>query len=229
MKVNPIQEADAEIRAVVLGPPGSGKGTQAEKACGRFGCIRISTGDLLREVVRNRTLLGRKVKSLLEGGALVADDLIGKVVEEKLCSADGERGFLLDGFPRTRPQVEILDRILERAGNTLDAALYLDVEEAEILRRLGGRRVCGSCGGTFHVEYQPPERPDICDTCGGKLEIRKDDRQEVIRERLRVYRRETAPVVDCYRDRGLLRTIPANGSPDEVSERFQAQLAEVAS
>ena len=222
---SPGQAKGTVIRAVILGPPGSGKGTQAELLCRRFGCHRISTGDLLREAVRDMTRLGKQVQSILDAGRLVSDDLVGEVVEEKLRSPATARGYLLDGFPRTLRQVEILDGILERTGGMLDVAVLLEVEEAEILRRLGGRRVCSGCGATFHVEFQPPRSADSCDECGGKLKVRKDDQEDVIRERLRLYRKETTPVVDCYRKRGILKTVRSGGSAAEVSERFLTELA----
>jgi adenylate kinase len=149
-------------------------------------------------------------------------------VEARLRELGPDQGVLLDGFPRTRPQVDILDRILDRLGRSLSAAVLLEVAEAEILRRLSGRRVCRTCGHTYHLEFKPPRREGICDLDGGELVIRDDDRESVIRNRLRVYERETAPVVECYRGRGILRTVPANGTAGEVAEKIQQQIRQVA-
>lgn len=219
---NPIPVSD--IRVSVLGPPGSGKGTQAELAGQRFGIACFSTGDLLRKAVREESALGGQVKALLEAGSLVPDDLMGKVVEEKLRRLEPPGSMILDGFPRTCPQVEILDRILERLDRNLHLALALEVPETEILRRLSGRRICRSCGATFQVEFQAPRLAEKCDGCGKDLSIRKDDRESVIRNRLRIYRSETTPVLELYRERGLLTTVQANGAVEDVAKRFQETI-----
>ncbi|MEE8184222.1 MAG: nucleoside monophosphate kinase [Acidobacteriota bacterium] len=208
----------------VLGPPGSGKGTQAELAGQRFGIACFSTGDLLRKAVREESALGGQVKALLEAGSLVPDDLMGKVVEEKLRRLEPPGSMILDGFPRTCPQVEILDRILERLDRKLHLALALEVPDPEILRRLSGRRVCRSCRATFHVEFQVPRLAGKCDGCGKDLSIRKDDRESVIQNRLRIYRSETTPVLELYRERGLLKEVQADGAVGDVAKRFQKEI-----
>lgn len=217
----------AGVRIVLLGPPGSGKGTQAELASRRFGFPWISTGELLRRAVREESPLGRRVAAILEAGELVPDGLVAEVVEGDVRRRDPEAGFLLDGFPRTRPQVDLLDRILERLGRSLGAALLLEVGEAELLRRLSGRRVCGSCGAIFHLVFHPPRAEGRCDGCGRELTQREDDREAVVRRRLQVYETETAPVVDCYRDRGVLRRVSAHGEPEEVAVRVQEEILRV--
>ena len=216
------------VRVVLLGPPGSGKGTQAERAAERFHMDHVSTGDLLRRAVRDGTELGRRVKIILDAGELVPDDVMGEVVEDRLRRLEAGRGVLLDGFPRTRVQVDLLDRILERLGQRLHAAVLLAVPEAEILRRLSGRRICRGCGATYHVAHQPPRRAGRCDACAGPLAIRDDDREDVICRRLRLYEQETAPVVACYRDRSILRTVAADAPTDEVAQRFQDEILGIA-
>ncbi len=212
------------MRLVLMGMPGAGKGTQAARLAERLGVIHLSTGDILREAVKEETPLGLKAKDTMASGKLVADELIGDMISERLARADAEDGFILDGFPRTVVQVAILDRVLAQRGIGLDRVVLLGASEAEIVRRLSGRRVCESCGAVYHVESKPSSKGDACDRCDGALIQRPDDTEEVIRERLRVYREQTLPIVDAYKKRGLLVDVEGTGAPDEVFERLHAEL-----
>lgn len=212
------------MRVILMGPPGVGKGTQAEKLRDHLGVLHVSTGDLLREAVKEGTPVGRKVRPFVESGGLVPDDLMGDLIAERLGGTDAAAGFILDGFPRTVEQVGILDRVLERLGVSLDQAIALTAAEAEIVRRLTGRRICPSDGAVYHIESRPPKSPGTCDKCGSALVQRADDTEEVIRNRLEVYGRQTLPVMDAYRERGTLLEVDASGSPAEVFERLKAGI-----
>lgn len=205
------------MRLVILGPPGSGKGTQAEGLRDRLSLVHLSTGDALRDAVKRGTELGKKAKSIMDAGGLVPDDLVAGIVEQRLGRGDCER-FLLDGFPRTVGQVEMLDGILERLGLGLDRVLLLDVPEAEVVRRLTGRRTCGQCGWVCHLAFSPPKAEGVCDSCGGALIQRDDDTEETVKQRLSVYSEQTAPVADVYGKRGVLATVDGSGKPAEVLE-----------
>lgn len=205
------------IGIVLLGPPGVGKGTQAAHLKEALHLLHLSTGDVLRQAVRNGTPIGLRVKSVMESGALVSDDLVGEVVDAALESGlSSTSGFLLDGFPRTLRQVEILDALLTRRSLGLDHVLLIDAPEAVVLRRLTGRRVCSSCSALYHLDSKPPLQASRCDACGSGLAQRPDDRETAVGERLRVYRAETAPVAAVYRERGLLRPIDGSRSPQAV-------------
>jgi adenylate kinase len=208
-----------------MGPPGAGKGTQAKFLENRLGVPHISTGDLLRAAVKEGSALGRRAKATMEGGQLVPDELIGELLAERLQRADAAAGFVLDGFPRTVEQVEILDRVLARVGHTLDAAFILKVPESDIVRRLSGRRTCPQCGTVFHIESRPPKSPGVCDQCGSALVLRPDDSDDVIRERLKVYDAQTLPVARAYGARGLLTEIDGTGSAPTVQGLLEAETA----
>jgi len=210
----------AGIRLVLLGAPGAGKGTQAAEITKRLGLPHISTGDLLRVAIRDGSPLGRKVAAIVERGELVPDALIGEVMEERLSRRDAAGGFLLDGFPRTPAQADILDRMLVRRGQTLDRVILIEVPETEIVERLAGRRSCGRCGAVYHVRYNPPGVEGICDRCGSRLQQRPDDAEAVIKDRLRAYREQTAPLVARYEKAGLLVPVDGRGRPDEVFGRI---------
>lgn len=212
------------MRLVLMGMPGVGKGTQAARLAERLRVVHLSTGDILREAVKQETELGLQARDTMAGGKLVSDDLIGDMISERLARPDAEPGFILDGFPRTLGQVEILDRVLERRGMSLDRVVLLAASEDEIVRRLGGRRVCESCGTVYHVESKPSSEGEACERCAGALIQRPDDTEEVIRERLRVYREQTLPIADAYEARGLLVSVEGTGAPDEVFERLHAEL-----
>jgi len=207
-----------------MGMPGVGKGTQAVRLRDESGAVHLSTGDILREAVQAGSELGRKAKGHMESGALVPDDLIGDLIGEQLDRQATRKSFILDGFPRTVEQVDILDRVLARAGIELDAVYLLAAPEEEIVRRLSGRRVCPHCGAVFHLESRPPQAPGVCDACAAALAQRPDDTEDVIRERLRVYRDQTLPIAAAYRERGLLHEIDGTGGPDEVFDRLRQEF-----
>jgi adenylate kinase len=211
-------------RIVLFGPPGVGKGTQAEAIRRRTGVPHVSTGDMLREAVRTGTPVGGRVREILERGDLVSDDVVEALVEERLSRPDARDGFLLDGYPRTMGQADYLDALLARQGRSLDAVISLIVAEPEIVDRLTGRRVCAACGALYHVRHRPPRREGICDVCGGALRQRNDDTREVILERLRHYQEQTAPVIARYEAAGLLIRIDGSGRPEDVLERIAAAV-----
>lgn len=202
---------------ILLGPPGVGKGTQAQRLEETLGVLHLSTGEILRQAVAAGTPLGRRVQDVMASGRLVSDDLVGEVVESALAGGEASsKGFMLDGFPRTMRQVEILERILERARLAVDHAVLIDAPENVLVKRLTGRRVCSSCGALYHIDGKPPAKAGACDACDGPITQRSDDREEVVRERLRVYREQTTPVISAYSERGLLRRIEGSGSSDAV-------------
>jgi len=213
------------MRLVFLGPPGAGKGTQAKSVAARYDVPHISTGDMLREALRNGTPLGLKAKEYMDGGLLVPDDVVVGIVKDKLESISD--GFLLDGFPRTVAQAEALDAILAESGEKLDSVVYFDVDEDAVVRRLSGRRTCRSCGANYHVQAMPPKTEGVCDKCGGDLYQRDDDKPEVVRERLAVYREETAPLIEYYQEQRLLDELEAGKSVDEVGKELIKRLSEV--
>ena len=214
-------------RLVLLGAPGVGKGTQAAEITRRIGLLHISTGDLLRAAIREGAPLGRQVAAIVERGELVPDALVGAVMEERLSRPDAADGFLLDGFPRTVAQADLLDGILAKRGQELDRVISIEVAEPEILDRLTGRRSCGGCGAVFHVRYNRPAVEGICDRCGGPLRQRSDDTERVIAERLRAYREQTAPLILRYQKAGLLLTVDGRGRPAEVFDRIAAAVPDL--
>jgi adenylate kinase len=215
----------SELNLVLLGPPGSGKGTQGERLQEDFRLPYYATGDILRAAVRDETELGREAKGYMDRGDLVPDGVIVGVIAERVASAEAADGFILDGFPRTIGQAEALDRKLADLDRELSAALLIDVPDEEVVRRLGGRRVCVKNGHVFHVDFDPPKNPDVCDVCGAQLIVRDDDKPEVIRNRLELYHEKTEPLVAYFDDRGLLRRVDGSLAPDEVSDRIRALLA----
>ncbi len=209
------------MRLVFLGPPGAGKGTQARELGREWSVAHVSTGDMLREAVAAGTPLGRQAKGYMDRGELVPDSVIVGLIGERLGQPDAEHGFILDGFPRTIAQAEALDRLLKDLGQGLDAVVYFDVSQAELLRRLTGRRVCRSCGESFHVVSAPPRIAGICDRCGGELYHREDDSEATVRRRLDVYAKQTAPLLDYYRGRGLLVSVPGEGSIETIRDAIR--------
>jgi len=211
----------SSLRVAFLGPPGAGKGTQARELAHAWGVPQIATGDMLREAVAGGTALGREAKRYMDQGALVPDDVVVGAMKERLARPDAARGFILDGFPRTIGQAEALTQMLKELGQELEAVVYFDVAQPELLRRLTGRRVCRQCGSSFHVAFAPPARDGVCDRCGGELYQREDDSEATVANRLHVYARQTAPLLDYYRDRALLRPIAGAGAMATVGSAIR--------
>jgi len=207
------------VRIVLVGPPGAGKGTQAEYIAAQLSVPQISTGDIFRSNVAQGTPLGVEAKRYMDAGQLVPDEVTINMVRERLAEADAADGFLLDGFPRTVPQAAALDKMLADLGTQLDLVLELVVDDDEVIRRLSGRRQCRGCGKIWHVEFDATSKEGVCDRCGGQLYQRDDDKPEVIAERLRVYSRDTAPLVDYYGAQGKLVGIDATGPVEDVTTR----------
>jgi adenylate kinase len=207
-----------------VGPPGAGKGTQAEFVAAHFGIPKISTGDIFRLNVSGGTELGRMAKKYMDAGDLVPDEVTNAMVRDRLAQPDTEAGFLLDGFPRNVAQAGELDGVLNELGKNLSVVLDLEVDHDEVVRRLSGRRTCKKCGHVWHIEYDPPTVEDVCDKCGGALYHRDDDYPETVRHRLEVYSAQTAPLIKFYGDRGQLVSIDALGTVEDVTERAIATL-----
>lgn len=214
-----------ELNLVLLGPPGSGKGTQGERLNEDLHLPYYATGDILRAAVRDETELGRTAKGFMDSGDLVPDEVIVGVIVAALDSDEARDGFILDGFPRTTPQAEALDAKLEELGRQVTAVLLIDVSDDEVVRRLGGRRTCAANGHVFHVDFNPPKKEGICDIDGSELIVRDDDKPEVIRKRLDTYHKKTEPLVDYYDRRSVLRRIAGEAPPDEVTEELRRTLA----
>jgi adenylate kinase len=215
----------AELNLVLLGPPGSGKGTQGERLQEELKLPYWATGDILRGAVREETELGRLAKSYMDRGDLVPDEVIVGAIGERLGSTEAAGGFILDGFPRTVPQAEALAAKLEELGRELSAVLLIDASDEEVTRRLGGRRTCAAKGHVYHVDFNPPTQEGVCDVDGSELVVRDDDRPEVIANRLETYHEKTEPLIAFYEQRGLLRRIDGCAAPDEVTEELRSTLA----
>jgi adenylate kinase len=214
------------MNLVLLGPPGAGKGTQAALLTEQYRIPKISTGEMLREVAQRGGEAGRRIAALIDQGCLVPDETVLQLVRDRLGQPDTRAGFLLDGFPRTVAQAEALERFLRETGRELTAVLDLEVGEDELIRRLSGRRVCPVCGTSYHLVSHPPRVPGRCDLDGTPLEQRPDDRPEAIRERLKIYRQRTRPVLDFYRSSGLLRTVEGDQAMEDVAGRIRRILEE---
>ena len=212
------------MRLVLVGPPGAGKGTQAQFIAAQFAIPKISTGDIFRANVSEGTELGMTAKKYMDAGDLVPDEVTSAMVRERLKEEDAGDGFLLDGYPRTVPQAETLDEILGGLDVGVDVVLELVVDDEEVIRRLSGRRTCRSCGHIWHVDFDPPTRDGTCDHCGGQLFQRDDDKPDTVRHRLEVYAEQTAPLVAFYAEKGVLVGIDATGPVDDVTERAIAAL-----
>ncbi|HSS43679.1 MAG TPA: adenylate kinase [Solirubrobacterales bacterium] len=215
----------AELNLVLLGPPGSGKGTQGERLNADLRLPYYATGDILRAAVREETELGRTAKEYMDRGDLVPDEVIVGVIAERIDSSEALDGFILDGFPRTTPQAEALDAKLSELGRGVTAVLLIDVSDDEVVRRLGGRRTCEANGHVFHVEFEPPKQEGVCDIDGSPLIVRDDDKPEVIRKRLETYHEKTEPLVSYYDSRSVLRRIEGESAPDQVAEQIRRTLA----
>ena len=215
----------AELNLILLGPPGAGKGTQAERLVDDFDLPYYATGDILRAAVAEGSELGNEAKDHMDRGELVPDDLIIRVVMERIDSSEAEDGFLLDGFPRTIPQAEALDEALGQRGRQVTAVLLIDAPDEEVMRRLSGRRICVKAGHVYHVEFDPPKREGVCDQDGSRLIQRDDDKPETVQRRLAVYHEQTQPLIEYYDDRALLRRFDGKRAPDEVNAHIRATLA----
>jgi adenylate kinase len=215
----------SELNLVLLGPPGAGKGTQAERLVTDFDLPYYATGDILRAAVKDETELGKEAKGYMDRGELVPDELICKVIMDRIDQAEAEDGFLLDGFPRNIEQADILEQALDKRGRKLTAALLIDAPDEEVIKRISGRRVCVKNGHVYHVDFDPPKHDDVCDQDGSRLIQRDDDKPETIKKRLEVYHDQTKPLIDYYESRGLLRRFDGSRSPSDVHDHIRATLA----
>ena len=204
------------MKIIMLGAPGAGKGTQAKKIAAKYNIPHISTGDIFRANIKNGTELGKKDKTYMDQGLLVPDDLVVDLVVDRVGQDDCERGYVLDGFPRTIPQAEALTKALADMGQKVDYAIDVDVPDENIVRRMSGRRACVGCGATYHVVYAPTKKEGICDTCGGELILRDDDKPETVQKRLNVYHEQTQPLIDYYTEAGILKTVDGTVDIDDV-------------
>ena len=210
------------MKIIMLGAPGAGKGTQAKMIADKYGIPHISTGDIFRANIKNGTQLGKEAKKYMDQGLLVPDELTVKILLDRVAQDDCKNGYVLDGFPRTIPQAEVLDKALTELGDKIDYAIDVDVPDENIVRRMGGRRACLSCGATYHIEHIPPKEEGICDTCGQELVLRDDDKPETVQNRLNVYHEQTQPLIDFYKGKGVLRTV--DGTMD-MKDVFAAIVA----
>jgi len=215
----------SELNLILLGPPGSGKGTQGERLQEDFHLPYYATGDILRAAVKDGTELGTTAKRFMDEGGLVPDEVIIGVIAARVEGPDSADGFILDGFPRTIGQAEALAEEMEKLGRSLTAVVLIETGDAEVQRRLGGRRTCAKNGHIFHVDFDPPKNEDVCDVCGARLVVRDDDKPEVIAKRLETYHAQTEPLVEFYEEKGLLKRVDGSLPPDEVGDRIRALLA----
>lgn len=214
----------SQFNLILLGPPGAGKGTQASRIVAEYGIPHISTGDILRTAVKNQTQLGLEAKKYMDAGDLVPDSVVIGLVKDRLQEKDTAKGFLMDGFPRTIPQAEALDRALDELGRAVTKTVVILVDEEELVKRLTGRRICRECQTPFHVMFNPPAEEGVCDRCGGELYQRDDDTEATVRNRLEVYRNQTEPLIDYYDGQGVVARVDGAKAPDEVYEEIRAAL-----
>jgi adenylate kinase len=214
------------MNLILLGPPGSGKGTQAKRLEQKYGLVQLATGDMLRAATRSGSALGQQVKSIMDSGRLVPDAILIAMIAERIAEPDCRNGFILDGFPRTVPQAEALDAMLSEHGTKLDHVILLEVDEAALIDRLSGRFTCRTCGASYHDRYNRPKLEGVCDICGGReFERRADDRPEAVKTRFEAYRRQTAPILPYYRARGIIRQIDGMADIDTVTREIDRLLA----
>ncbi|MHB8781092.1 MAG: adenylate kinase [Candidatus Geothermincolia bacterium] len=213
------------MRIIMLGPPGAGKGTQAQRLSVEYGVPQISTGDILRDNVKRGTPLGVKAKAIMERGDLLPDDVVIEIVRDRLAQPDCEAGFILDGFPRTAGQADALGRLLAEESKPLDAVINVDVSDEILVGRISGRRTCRECGRMYHVDFEPPASDAACGDCSGELYQRDDDKEETVRRRLIEYHDKTQPLIDYYREQGLLKDVPGEAPVDQVLARIREALA----
>jgi adenylate kinase len=204
------------MKIIMLGAPGAGKGTQAKMIAEKYGIPHISTGDIFRANIKNGTELGKEAKTYMDQGLLVPDELTVKILLDRVAQEDCKTGYVLDGFPRTIPQAEVLDKALSELGDKIDFAIDVDVPDENIVRRMGGRRACLSCGATYHIEHVPPKKEGICDTCGSELVLRDDDKPETVKNRLNVYHEQTQPLIEFYTEKGVLKTVDGTVDMQDV-------------
>jgi adenylate kinase len=212
------------VRLIMLGPPGAGKGTQARMLGERIHAPQVASGDLLRAAVRDKTALGVEAKSYMDKGSLVPDELVLKLIDARLDQPDAKDGFILDGFPRSVPQAEALAKMLKKRGETISKVIAIDVPDEDLVGRISGRRTCRNCNEMYHVVFDPPAKPGICNKCGGELYLRDDDKEETVRNRLIVYNDATKPLLDYYGKAGILAQVDGTGRPDEILGLILAQL-----
>lgn len=212
------------MKIVMLGAPGAGKGTQAEMLAKKYDIPHVSTGDIFRMNIKNGTELGMEAKKYMDQGLLVPDELTVRILLDRVAREDCRNGYVLDGFPRNIPQADVLDEALSKLGDKIDYAINVDVPDENIIRRMGGRRACLSCGATYHIEHVPPKKEGICDKCGQELVLRDDDKPETVKNRLQVYKEQTQPLIDFYTKKGVLHNVDGTKDMNEVFEAIVAIL-----
>lgn len=212
------------MKIIMLGAPGAGKGTQAKMIADKYGVPHISTGDIFRANIKNGTELGMEAKKYMDQGLLVPDELTVRILLDRVAQDDCKNGYVLDGFPRTIPQAEVLDSELTKLGDHIDYAINVDVPDENIVKRMSGRRACLTCGATYHIEHVPPKKEGICDVCGSELVLRDDDKPETVKNRLNVYHEQTQPMIDFYTEKGVLKTVDGTVPMEEVFAAITAIL-----
>ncbi len=212
------------MKIIMLGAPGAGKGTQAKLIAEKYGLPHVSTGDIFRANVKEGTQLGLEAKKYMDQGLLVPDELTVRILLDRVSRPDCSAGYVLDGFPRTIPQAQVLEKALAELGDQIDFAIDVDVPDENIVRRMGGRRACVTCGATYHMEHVPPRTEGICDTCGGELILREDDKPDTVKNRLKVYHEQTQPLIDFYQKKGVLRVVDGTMDMKDVFEAIVAIL-----
>lgn len=212
------------MKIIMLGAPGAGKGTQAQMIADKYKVPHISTGDIFRANIKNGTELGMEAKKYMDQGLLVPDELTVKILLDRVAKEDCQDGYVLDGFPRTIPQAEVLDKALNERGDAIDYAIDVDVPDENIVKRMSGRRACLSCGATYHMEHVPPQKEGVCDRCGKELVLRDDDREETVLNRLNVYHDQTQPLIQFYKEKGVLQTVDGTKPMQEVFDSITAIL-----
>lgn len=213
------------MKIIMLGAPGAGKGTQAKMIAEKYEIPHVSTGDIFRANIKNGTQLGMEAKQYMDQGLLVPDELTVKILLDRVVKEDCKNGYVLDGFPRTIPQAEVLDKALSQLGDKIDYAINVDVPDENIVRRMGGRRACLSCGATYHIEHVPPKTEGICDSCGQELVLRDDDKPETVQNRLNVYHEQTQPLIEFYSKKGVLQTVDGTLDMNDVFEAIVTVLS----
>ncbi len=212
------------MKIIMLGAPGAGKGTQAKMIADKYGVPHISTGDIFRANIKNGTELGMEAKKYMDQGLLAPDELTVRILLDRVAQDDCKNGYVLDGFPRTIPQAEVLDSELTKLGDHIDYAINVDVPDENIVKRMSGRRACLTCGATYHIEHVPPKKEGICDVCGSELVLRDDDKPETVKNRLNVYHEQTQPLIDFYTEKGVLKTVDGTVPMEEVFAAITAIL-----